>query len=110
MGRYITTTGTAAPVLREVSTTYTAQVNDRILCDSASGVFTITFPAAASLLVGDQIQVIDATSNFNGNNVTIDRNGALINGASENLILDIDGSVVTLLYTGTTYGWVITSS
>ena len=110
MGRYITTTGTASPVLREVSTTYTAEVNDRILCDTAGGQFTITFPLSSTLLVGDQIQVIDATSNFNANNITIDRNGALINGASENLILDIDGSVVTLLYTGTTYGWVITSS
>ena len=44
MGRYITTTGTAAPVIREISAGYNAQVNDRILANSALGPFTINLP------------------------------------------------------------------
>lgn len=110
MGRYITTTGTASPVIREVSTTFSAAVNDRILADSSGGAFTITLPANSSLLVGDQIQVIDVAGGFNGNNVTLGRNSSLINGTAEDLVADVDGAVITLLYTGATYGWVITSS
>ena len=59
MGRYISTTGTASSVIRNVSTTFTATVNDRILANSSGGAFTITFPLSTSLLVNDVIQVVD---------------------------------------------------
>jgi len=108
MGRYISTTGTASPVTRQISTTYNAEVNDRLLVDTVSGAFTITLPA--SPIVGDQIQFIDVTSNFGTANLTIARNGQLINGAADNLTADVNGALITLLYTGTTYGWVITST
>lgn len=110
MGRYITTTGTANVVIREVSTTYTAVVSDRILADSSGGAFTITLPLNTGLLVGDQIQIIDVTGSFNTNNVTLARNGALISGAADDLTLDVNGVVLSLLYTGTTYGWVVTGA
>lgn len=110
MGRYITTTGNAAIVTRTVSTTYTAVVNDRILADSSGGAFTITLPISTSLLEGDVIQIIDITSSFNTSNVTIGRNGALIQGDAADLTLDVNGAVITLLYTGVTYGWVITGT
>lgn len=110
MGRYITTTGTALPVLREVSTTYNAVVGDRILCNSTSGAFNITLPLNTTLVVGDVIQIIDATGTFATNNVTVQRNGALIQGTTETLVCDVANSVITLLFTGNTYGWVVTSS
>ena len=110
MGRYITTTGTAAPVIREVSTTYTAEPQDRILADSTSGAFTITLPSSSTAIVGDVVQIIDVTGNFATANVTVARNGSNINSTAEDLTLDINGVVVTLLYTNPTYGWVITST
>lgn len=110
MGRYITTTGTAAPVIREISTSYTAIPQDRILADSSGGAFTITLPSSSTVIQGDQVQIIDVTGSFNANNVTVARNGSNINSIAENLVLDINGAVVTLLYTNATYGWVITSS
>lgn len=110
MGRYITTTGTLNPVLRTVTTTYTAQVNDRILADTTSSAFTITLPANATLVEGDQLQIIDVVSNFSTNSITLARNSSKILGDTADLVLDVDGSVVTLLYTGATYGWVLTSS
>lgn len=110
MGRYITTTGTLAPVLRNVTTTYTAEVNDRILADTSAGAFTITLPANASLVVGDQLQIIDVTSSFSTNNLTLARNSSKILSGTDDLVLDVDGSVITLLYTGATYGWVLTSA
>jgi hypothetical protein len=110
MGRFITTTGTANVVTVEADGAYSASVNDRILCDSSTTSFTVTLPANASLIDGDQIQIIDVGGNLSTNNVTVARNGSLINAAGEDLILDINGALVTLLFTGNTYGWVISSS
>jgi hypothetical protein len=107
MGRYISETGTASTVIREVSTTYSAVVNDRILADTSGGAFTITLPATASLLVNDTIQIIDVTSSFGTNAVTLDRNGTLIQGGTDNLDLDINGATITIMYSGPTYGWII---
>tara|TARA_B110000977_G_C11054051_1_gene483412 strand:+ start:547 stop:879 length:333 start_codon:yes stop_codon:yes gene_type:complete len=110
MGRFITTTGTANVVTIAATTAYSASVNDRILCDSASTAFTVTLPANATLLEGDQVQIIDVGGAFNTNNVTVGRNGSLIQEAGSDLVLDVNGAIVTLLFTGNTYGWVITSS
>lgn len=108
MGRYITTTGTAGTVLRTVGSSYTAQVNDRILC--TSGGITITLPISTSLLENDTVQIVDVTGAFASSNVTVDRNGAKIQNLSENLTLDINNSAVTLVYTGATYGWIISGT
>jgi hypothetical protein len=110
MGRYITTTGTASTVIRNIDSNYSAIVNDRILLDSSGGSFTITLPINAELLVGDQIQIIDVGNLLAANNVVLDRNGSLILGAADNLTLDISGTILTLLFTGNTYGWVISST
>ena len=77
MGRYISTTGTASSVIRNVSTTFTATVNDRILANSSGGAFTITLPLNGSLLVNDVVQIVDVTGSFNTNNVTLARNSQL---------------------------------
>lgn len=110
MGRYITTTGTAGTVLREASTTFSATVNDRILADTSGGAFTITLPANASLLLNDVIQIIDVGGSAATNNITIARNGSKIQGITDDLTVDVNGAVITLIYTGTTYGWVIASA
>ena len=107
MGRFITETGTASTVLREVSSAYDAVVNDRILADSSSSAFTITLPATASLLVNDTIQIVDVTSSFGTNAVTLARNGSLIQGGTDDLDLDVNGASITIMYSGTTYGWII---
>ncbi len=107
MGRYISTTGTAGVSTKIVSTTHQAAVNERILANSSSGTFTITLPANASLLVNDTIQIIDANSSFQTNNVTVARNSSLIQGAADDLTLDLNGAIVTLIYTGSTYGWIV---
>lgn len=109
MGRYITTTGTAGVVTREVSANFDASVNDRILADSSGGAFTITLPANSTLLLNDTIEIIDVTGSASANNITVARNGSLIQGAAEDLTIDINSSITTLIYTGATYGWIIGS-
>ena len=105
MGRYITTTGTSSTVIRTVGSAYTAQVNDRIVC--TNGGFTITLPAAADLVVNDTIQFIDATGVFGSSNVTLARNSNKIQNLNEDLTLNINNTALTLVWTGSSYGWLI---
>ena len=105
MGRYITTTGTSSTVLRTINGAYTAVANDRIVC--TAGGFTITLPAAADVVNNDTIQIIDATGVFGSSNVTVARNGSKIQNLSEDLTLNINNTALTLVYTGSTYGWLI---
>jgi hypothetical protein len=107
MGRYITTTGTSSTVLRSVTTTYSAVVNDRILANSTSAAFTITLPLSTSLLENDTIQIIDIGGVAATNNITIARNGAKIQNLSEDLVVNVNNASLTLVYTGATFGWVI---
>lgn len=107
MGRYITTTGTSSVVLRTVTTTYQAVVNDRILASSAGGAFTITLPLSTSLLENDTIQIIDIGGVSATNNITVARNGAKIQNLAEDLIINVNNASLTLVYTGVTYGWII---
>ena len=110
MGRYISTTGTASSVIRNVSTTFSATVNDRILANSSGGTFTVTLPLNSTLLVNDVVQIVDVTGSFNTNNVTLGRNGSKIQNLSEDLVLDINNIAVTMIYTGSTYGWIISGT
>ena len=86
-----------------VTTTYSALVGDKIMTDSSGGVFTITLPATAAF--GDEIEVFDATDSWTGNNVTLDRNGLKIDGASTDLVLNVNGANVRLKYYDATQGW-----
>jgi hypothetical protein len=67
----------------------------------------MTVSLHANLLVNDTIQIIDVTSNFATAAVTLSRNGSLIQGATDDLDLDLNGASITLMYSGVTYGWII---
>jgi hypothetical protein len=64
---------------------------------------TLTLPASPA--VGNEIQVFDASGLAGTNNITINSNSGKINGAVQDLILDANGAVAILTYTGSTYGW-----
>jgi hypothetical protein len=74
----------------------------RYFVTSASAL-TLTLPASPAL--NDEIQILDASGNASTYNITVARNGNLINGGTGNLIIDNNGGWYTLLYTGNTYGW-----
>lgn len=86
----------------EVSSNITAQAAYRYFVDT-SVARTITLPATPAL--NDEIQILDASGTASTYNITVDRNGNLINGTAGNLIIDNNGGWYTLLYTGATYGW-----
>jgi hypothetical protein len=110
MGRYITTTGTAGNTIREISAAYNAQVNDRILVTTASTAITITLPAPSVLFLNDTIQIIDISGNAATNNITVARNGSKIQNITDDLTIDINGAIITLIYSGAGFGWIVASA
>ena len=116
-GKYLTTDGTAASwgaldvspnegsyVI--VTTTHSAVMGTRILCDTTSAAFTITLPIAG-LVAGEAISVTDGVGNCATNNVTV--TGGTNNIVSTagttgtTLLIDTDGAVVTLVWSGSAW-------
>lgn len=108
MGRYITSTLSYATTTVTTGTSYTANVNDRVMC--TAGGITITLPVSSSLVVGDTVQIMDVAGTAGTSAITVARNGANIQGTAEDLTIDINNSAPVLVYSGATYGWVISGS
>lgn len=88
----------------EKSSAYTASAGDRLIVDVSSSTVTITLPASPGL--GDEVAIIDGSSNAATNNITIARNGSNIDGAAADLTIDVDGAATNLVYYNSTYGWI----
>lgn len=86
----------------QVSSNITLAKDNRYFVDT-SAARTLTLPASPAL--NDEIQILDASGTAATYNITVDRNANKINGGTGNLIIDMNGAWVTLLYTGSTYGW-----
>jgi hypothetical protein len=80
---------------------YTAADKDGILANTSAGAFTVTLPASPA--TGNQVIIADAADTWGSNNLTIARNGATIEGLAEDLVCDINGASIQLIYTGTTW-------
>lgn len=95
-------TVSVTPEWTTITSNYTAVAGDNLLCNSTSGPFNITLPATPSN--NDQIAFLDATGTFQTNQVTIKFNGAPIQGVSDDLILNIKGASVALVF-NSSFGW-----
>lgn len=112
MGRYITNTLTYSTSTVTTAVSYNASVNDRVLCTAGS--ITVTLPNTTadggSLQAGDTVQIIDVGGNAGSSAITVARNGANIQGAADNLTIDINNACPILVYTDVANGWVIAGS
>jgi len=90
------------------STNITIAANDRYFVDTSGGAKTITLPASPQ--TGDQVSLVDLAGTFDTNNLTIGRNSLKINGATADLVVDVEDAAIQLVYTGATYGWKLTSN
>lgn len=86
----------------DISSSANLAVGYRYFVTSASAL-TLTLPSTPA--VNDQIDIFDASGNASTYNITVARNGKLINGNAGNFIIDVNGSWYTLVFTGNTYGW-----
>jgi len=87
-----------------VSSNITLSKNINYLVDTTSA-RTLTLPASPSN--GDEVRIFDASNNALTNNITIQPNGNKIQGSVQTFIIDSNGAAAILIYTGSTYGWLI---
>ena len=80
---------------------YTAGENEGVLADTTGGAFTVTLPASPS--INAQVVVADPAGTWGTNNLTIGRNGSTIADVAQDLVCDISGVSVQLVYDGTTW-------
>lgn len=80
---------------------YTTQDKEGVLADTSGGSFTVTLPATPA--TGAQVVVADAGASWGTNNLTVGRNGSTIGGLAQDLVCDITGVSVQLVYDGTTW-------
>jgi hypothetical protein len=102
---YVTTTDLLSykqEINVSISANTTLVAGRRYFVDSTAA-RTLTLPASPA--VGNEIQIFDASGLAETNNITVSSNGGKINGAVQDLILDANGAVAILTYTGSTYGW-----
>lgn len=82
----------------EKTAAYTADANDRILCKTDGGAFTVKCPASPTK--GDAFYLHDPTGNWNTANLTVDGNGKNIMGAAT-LVLNTNNDTLGAVYNGT---------
>jgi hypothetical protein len=80
---------------------YTAVDKQGVLADTTGGAFTVTLPASPS--VGAQVVIADSGGVWGTNNLTVGRNGSTISNLAENLVCDISGASVQLIFDGATW-------
>ena len=84
---------------------YTAANNERIIANTTGGTFTITLPATPS--AGNYVVITDG-GDWSTTNLIVARNGSTIEGAAENMTVDMGGITVELIYSGST--WQVTAT
>jgi hypothetical protein len=86
------------------TTNFTASVGVGYMVNTTSAVVTVTLPAAPS--IGDQVAFVDFNETAATNNIILNPNGLKIDGTTSNSNIVNGGEGVTILYSGTTRGWI----
>jgi hypothetical protein len=87
-----------------ITANYTALNNERMFVNQ--GGITIALPLNPTL--GYQVQLIDMTGVAATTNWTVGRNGQKIQGLAEDLVVNINGARMTLVYSDAVRGWTLT--
>jgi len=89
------------------STSFSAVAFGGYFVNTSSGGVTATLPSTPS--IGDTVRFLDVAKTFDSNNFTVARNGKLIQGDADNLIVNSESAAFELIFSGDTYGWRIFS-
>ena len=87
------------------NTNYLASTGDHLFVDTSSGTVTVTLPELPS--IGDNVTFNDYAGTCDVNPLIIDRNGNLIMGLAEDLVVDVRHASNSLIYSGLSQGWKI---
>ena len=87
------------------TTTYTGVANDGIFADTSGGAWTLSLPAGT---LGDEIGIVDYAGTFDTNNLTVAPNGSeKIQGTAASLTCSVERAGFTLVYSGSSQGWLL---
>jgi hypothetical protein len=86
----------------EIAANNTLLANSRYFVNTTA-TRTLTLPSAPA--VGAEIWIADQSNQAETYNITVNNGGSLINGVSDTLVIDVNGAIATLVYTGSTLGW-----
>ena len=92
------------PLSWRVTTINTAALNNERIFVNQGGI-TVTLPFSPTL--GYTVQMVDMTLSAGTTNWTIGRNTEKIQGLQEDLIVNVSGARITLVYTDAAKGWVL---
>jgi hypothetical protein len=92
------------PLSWRITTTNTTALNNERIFVNQGGI-TVTLPFGPTL--GYTVQVMDMTLASATTNWTIARNTEKIQGLAEDLIVNVNGAKITLVYTDAVKGWVL---
>ncbi len=95
--------GTAYGNWQVINSNTTATANTGYIANTSAGSFTLIMPESPA--VGESVAIIDGTESFKRNGLTISGGIELIEGRSDNLILNVDRASVLFRFIGSTYGW-----
>jgi hypothetical protein len=90
------------------TTNFTASVNVGYMVNTTTAAVTVTLPAAPS--ISDQVAFVDFNETAATNNIILNPNGLKIDGVTGNSNITKGGEGVTILYSGTTRGWIPVSA
>lgn len=93
------------PLSWRIATTNTTALNNERIFVNTGGI-TVTLPFSPTL--GYTVQIKDATGAAATTNFTVARNTEKIEGLAEDLIVNVNSAVMTLVYVNATRGWVLT--
>lgn len=96
------------PNVLNPNTNFSAEAGGLYFVDSSSTIITVTPPPSPN--TGDSFAIGDSSGNFAVNNVTVNFPGSsqLFLGVSQTYIFDLSGDYKTFIYSGATYGWILT--
>jgi hypothetical protein len=89
------------------SGSFSAVIFGGYFVNTSGGVITATLPASPE--VGDSIRFLDVAKTFDTNAFTVSRNGKLIQGDAEDLVVTTESAAFELIFSGDTFGWRIFS-
>jgi hypothetical protein len=80
-----------------------ALANENFLADTSNGSFTLVLPESPQ--IGEFVGIIDLENSFKRNGLVLSGGEELIEGRTDNMVLNVDRASIIIKFVGSTYGW-----